>query len=57
MNLSPRTFGIVGEEKWMMKRKMKSEIRDARLAKRGYLRWTEECTGSDLTGESFCDIV
>ena len=46
------------EEKWMMERERKmSEIRNARLARRGYLSWTDECTGSDLTGESFCNIV
>lgn len=46
------------EEKWMMERERKMrEIRNARLARRGYLSWTDECTGSDLTGESFCDIA
>lgn len=46
------------EEKWMMERERKMrEIRNARLARRGYLSWTDECTGSDSTGESFCDIA
>lgn len=37
-------------------RKMR-EIRNARLVRRGYLSWTDECTGSNLTRESFCDVV
>lgn len=46
------------EERWMMERERKMrEIRNAKFARRGYFGWTDECKGSDLTGESFCDIV
>ena len=46
------------EERWMMEREKKmGEIRKARFARRGYFSWTDECKGSDSTGESFCDIV
>jgi hypothetical protein len=46
------------EERWMMQREKKMrEIRNAKLARRGYLSWTDDCTASELTGESCCDIV
>lgn len=32
-------------------------IQNARLERRGYLSWTDECTASDLAVESFCDVV
>jgi AhpC/TSA antioxidant enzyme len=44
------------EERWMRERERKiKEIRDARLARRGYLNWIDECTCLDSTRESFCD--
>ena len=46
------------EERWMIERERKMrEIRNAKFARRGYFGWTDECSNSDLTGESFCDIV
>jgi len=36
------------DERWMMVRDRKMrEIQDARLARRGYFSWTDECTASD----------
>lgn len=62
MNLIPKDtqhlVDVREEERWKMERERKMrEIRNAKFARRGYISWTDECTSSDLTGESFCDIV
>jgi hypothetical protein len=44
------------EERWMMERERKmGEIRNARLARRGYISWAGDCTALGLTGERFCE--
>ncbi len=62
MNPIPKDIQHLGdvreEERWKMERERKMrEMRNVRFARRGYINWTGECKSSNLTGESFCDIV